>query len=163
MATSARTTPIPTKGASKPIDAGSEYLGQEQTGAIGEINSVAGIDVVDKPMPKEALEMEAFMNEPVTIIINPSHDPDDPKLVQVGVNGVNQFIPRGEPIAVKRKYVEVLARAKRTDFHQTLDERLGEAMNHLRSMHSLRFPFSVIEDRNRNGGEWLKAVLAEAR
>lgn len=158
-----RTTPIPTKGPSKQIDAGAEYLGQENTGVIGEINSVAGIDVVDKPMPKEAFKMEAFMNEPVTIIVNPSQDPDDPKLVQVGVNGVNQFIPRGEPFVVKRKYVEVLARAKRTDFHQKLDERLGEAMNHLRSMHSLRFPFSVIEDRNRNGGAWLTAVLAEAR
>lgn len=158
-----RTTPIPTKGPGKQIDAGAEYLGQENTGVIGEINSVAGIDVVDKPMPLEAFKMEAFMNEPVTIIVNPSQDPDDPKLVQVGVNGVNQFIPRGEPFVVKRKYVEVLARAKRTDFHQTLDERLGEAMNHLRSMHSLRFPFSVIEDRNRNGGAWLTAVLAEAR
>ena len=107
--------------------------------------------------------MEAFMNEPVTIVVNPPQDPDDPMLVQVGVNGVNQFIPRGEPIAVKRKYVEVLARAKRTDFKQTLDDRLGEAMNHLRSMHSLRFPFSVIRDPNPNGGAWLTGVLAEAR
>lgn len=158
-----RTTPIPSKGAGKQIDAGAEYLGQEQAGVIGEISGVAGIDVVDKPMPKEAFAMEAFMNEPVTVIINPSQDPDDPKLVQVGVNGVNQFMPRGEPITVKRKYVEVLARAKRTDFQQTLDERLGEAMNHLRSMHSLRFPFSVLEDRNPNGGAWLMGVLAEAR
>lgn len=163
MATTSRTTPIPTKGAGKQIDAGSEYLGQAHAGVIGEISGVAGIDVIDKPMPKEAFEMEAFMNEPVTIIVNPSQDPEDPKLVQVGVNGVNQFIPRGEPFTVKRKYVEVLARAKRTDFQQTLDERLGEAMNQLRSMHSLRYPFSVIEDRNRNGGAWLTAVLAEAR
>ena len=163
MASSPRTTPIPTKGASKQIDAGSEFLGQEQTGVIGEISTVAGIDVIDKPMPKEAFEMEAFMNEPVTIIVNPSQDPDDPKLVQVGVNGVNQFMPRGEPITVKRKYVEVLARAKRTDFQQTLDERLGEAMNFMRAMHSLRYPFSVIEDRNPKGGAWLMAVLAEAR
>ncbi len=79
------------------------------------------------------------------------------------MNGVNQFMPRGTPITVKRKYVEVLARAKRTDFQQTLDERLGEAMNHLHAMHSLRFPFSVISDRNPSGGPWLIGVLAEAR
>ena len=59
--------------------------------------------------------------------------------------------------------MEVLARAKRTDFSQTLDERLGEKMNHLRSMHSLRYPFSVISDQNPNGGAWLTAVLREAR
>lgn len=145
------------------IDAGAEYLGDEEVRTVGEIGGHAGIDVVDKPLPKEAFEMEAFMNEPVTIVVNPPQDPDDPMLVQVGVNGVNQFIPRGEPIAVKRKYVEVLARAKRTDFKQTLDDRLGEAMNHLRSMHSLRFPFSVIRDPNPNGGAWLTGVLAEAR
>lgn len=145
------------------IDAGAEFLGAEQSGDIGEIGGRAGFDVVDKPLPKEAFAMEAFMHEPVTILINPSNDPDDPKLVQVGVNGVNQFMPRGTPITVKRKYVEVLARAKRTDFHQTLDERMGEAMNHLHAMHSLRFPFSVISDPNPNGAPWLIGVLAEAR
>ena len=145
------------------IDAGAEFLGKEDTLAIGEISSRAGIDVVDKPMPKEAFAVEAFMNEPVTILVNPSQDPDEPQLVQVGVNGVNQFMPRGVPIAVKRKYVEVLARAKRTDFAQKLDERLGEAMNHLRAMHSLRYPFSVISDPSPNGGAWLTGVLAEAR
>lgn len=148
----------------KEIHAGSEYLGAEETRTVGEIGGHAGIDVVDKPLPKGALEIEAFMNEMVTIVVNAPHDPDEPMLVQVGVNGVNQFIPRGEPIAVKRKYVEVLARAKRTDFAQNLDERLGEtAFNQVRPMHSLRFPFSMIHDPNPNGGAWLTAVLAEAR
>lgn len=155
--------PPRTPRSSTQIDAGSEYLGQEQQGAIGEIRTTAGVDVVDKPLPKGALELEAFMNEPVTILVNPATDPDEPRLVQVGVNGVNQFLPRGEQITVKRKYVEVLARAKRTNFSQTLDERLGEGMNHLKAMHLLRFPFSVIEDRNPNGGPWLRGVLAEAR
>lgn len=146
------------------IDAGAEYLGAEEVREVGEIGGHAGVDVVDKPLPKGALDMEAFMNEKVTILVNPPNDADEPMLVQVGVNGVNQFIPRGEPIAVKRKYVEVLARAKRTDFAQTLDERLGEqGFNKLRSMHSLRFPFSVVSDPNPNGSAWLTGVLAEAR
>jgi len=146
------------------IDAGAEYLGNEEVRTVGEIGGHAGIDVVDKPMPKDALDMEAFMNERVTIVVNPPSNADEPMLVQVGVNGVNQFIPRGEPIAVKRKYVEVLARAKRTDFAQTLDERLGETeFNNLRTMHSLRFPFSVLHDPNPNGHAWMTGVLAEAR
>lgn len=148
----------------KTIDAGSEFLGTEEVRTVGEIGGHAGFDVVDKPLPADAIEAEAFMNEPVTIVVNPSQDPDDPKLVQVGVNGVTQFVPRGEPITLKRKYVEVLARAKRTDFAQTLDERQGEAgFNQVRSMHSLRFPFSMIHDPNPRGGAWLTGVLAEAR
>ena len=146
------------------IDAGAEYLGTEGVRTVGEIGGHAGIDVVDKPMPKDAFEMEAFMNEMVTIVINPPNDADEPMLVQVAVNGVNQFIPRGDAVAVKRKYVEVLARAKRTDFSQTLDERLGEQVfNQVRTMHSLRFPFSMIGDPNPKGGAWLTGVLAEAR
>ncbi len=148
----------------KTFEAGAEFLGAEEVRTVGEIGGHAGIDVVDKPMPSDALDAEAFMNEMVTIVVNPSQDPDDPQLVQVGVNGVNQFMPRGEPIAVKRKYVEVLARAKRTDFAQQLDERLGEAkFNLLRTMHSLKYTFSVLEDRNPRGRAWLTGVLAEAR
>ncbi|MGF6211779.1 hypothetical protein [Comamonas odontotermitis] len=148
----------------KQIDADSQFLGAEEIRTVGEIGGHAGIDVVDKPMPKKAIDMEAFMNERVTIMVNPPNNADEPLLVQVGVNGVNQFIPRGEPVQVKRKYVEVLARSKRTDFAQTLDERLGEqGFNKLRSMHSLRFPFSVLSDPNPNGGAWLTGVLAEAR
>ena len=155
---------IPMATQRKQIDAGSEFLGAEDVRTVGEIGGHAGIDVVDKPLPKEAFEMEAFMNEMITIVVNPPNDADEPMLVQVGVNGVNQFIPRGEPIEVKRKYVEVLARAKRTDFKQNLDERLGEqAFNLVRPMHSLRYPFSVISDPNRNGGAWLTAILREAR
>ncbi|MEJ5148964.1 hypothetical protein [Comamonas sp. MYb396] len=148
----------------KQIDAGAEYLGAEEVRTVGEIGGHAGIDVVDKPLPKNALDMEAFMNEVVTIVVNPPTDADDPTLIQVGVNGVNQFIRRGDAVDVKRKYVEVLARSKRTDFAQTLDERLGEqGFNSLRSMHSLRYPFSMLRDPNPNGGAWLTAILREAR
>lgn len=148
----------------KTLDADNEFLGASETRTVGEIGGHAGIDVVDKPMPRDAIDAEAFMQEPVTIIVNPSQDPDDPMLVQVAVNGINQFMPRGEPITVKRKFVEVLARAKRTDFAQQLDERLGEAkFNLLRTMHSLKYPFSVLEDHNPRGRAWLTGVLAEAR
>ena len=46
---------------------------------------------------------------------------------------------------------------------QRLDERLGERMNHLHAMHSLRYPFSVVRDANPSGGAWLVGILAEAR
>ena len=43
------------------IDAGAEFLGTEDAQSIGEISGRAGIDVVDKPMPKEAFAVEAFI------------------------------------------------------------------------------------------------------
>ena len=49
------------------IDAGAEYLGPGDTRTLGEISGHGGIDVVDKPLPKDALEMEAFMNEMVNV------------------------------------------------------------------------------------------------
>lgn len=144
------------------IDAGAEYLGKESTVEIGEIGR-GDVEIIDKPMPTDALELEKFMSEPVTIMVHESTDENDPDLVRVGVNGVTQFIRRGTPQVVKRKYVERLARAKPTDFTQTIDDRLGEAMNHLRQRHALKYPFSVIEDRNPIGGAWLRGVLAEAQ
>ena len=47
--------------------------------------------------------------------------------------------------------------------HKYGDERLGERMNHLHAMHSLRYPFSVVRDANPSGGAWLVGILAEAR
>ena len=101
------------------------------------------------------------MQEPVTIMIHESTDPNDVDLVEVGVNGRHQFFMRGNPQTVRRCYVERLARMKKTSFSQNLDERLGEHMNTMRQHHALRFPFSVIEDKNPKGSHWLRNLLAE--
>jgi hypothetical protein len=142
------------------VEATNEYLGHEAQGNIGEIGT-GDIEVVDKPLSKKDIDMEAFMNEPVQIVVLSSQDPNESQLVLVAVNGVNQYIVRDQPIVVKRKYVERLARAKRTDYDQTLDERMGEAMNHLKQRHSLKYPFTVIQDANPVGPAWLRGILAE--
>ncbi|SDZ53262.1 MULTISPECIES: hypothetical protein [Delftia] len=144
------------------VDATNQYLGKESTVQIGEIGQ-GDVEVVDKPLPEGALELEAFMNEPVTVMVYESTDENDMDMVLVGVNGVSQYFRRGTPQTVKRKFVERLARAKRTDFDQKIDARMGEAMNNLRQRHGLRYPFTVVEDRNPRGGAWLKGVLAETQ
>ncbi len=148
--------------ARKELEAASEYLGAEKTREIGEIGQHE-IEVVDRVAPADAMALEAFMNEPVTIMVHESTEEDEPDLVLVGVNGVTQYLKRGDAQTVKRKYVEVLARAKLTDYKQNLDPQLGELMNRLKQRHALKYPFSVIEDRNPKGGAWLKSILAEAR
>jgi hypothetical protein len=145
----------------KEIDATQEYLGAEGTRTIGEFGSET--EIIDRPINQSKVELEAFMNEPVTIMVMSSGDENETDLIQVGVNGVTQFFRRDTPQTVKRKFVARLARAKKTDFRQTLDDRLGEKMNNFTRHHSLKYPFSVIEDKNPKGSAWLTSILAQAQ
>lgn len=110
---------------------------------------------------KKAAELEAFMNEPVTIEVSQSTDPNATPAVEVAVNGRRIFLPRGV-CTVKRMYVERLARAKRTGYSQNLDPRLGEGVNTLLRNTALDYPFTLVEDKNPLGREWLSRILAEA-
>ncbi len=142
------------------VEAASEYLGKEIPFSIGEIGH-GDVEVIDRPYSMSKLETEQFMNEPVTVMVLGSGDENETDLVQVGVNGVTQFFRRDVAQVVKRKFVARLARSKRTDYRQTLDDRLGEAMNTMNPRHALKYPFTVIEDKNPKGAAWIKAVLAE--
>ena len=148
-----------TRGRKPLVDTTTEYLGNANPVTIGEIGrgDVDEIEVVKSVSKAEKL---AFMEEPVVVMS--SGDQNEAPLVQVAVNGVTQFIKRDEAITVKRKYVERLARCKKTDFHQALDDSQGEvSFNVLTRRHSLRFPFSVIQDSNPKGAGWLKQILTE--
>lgn len=144
------------------IETPNEYLGAANPFNINEIgDGPKEVEVVDRAFNANMMEMEAFMHEPVTVMVHESTDPNDVDLVQVSVNGNRQFFQRGNPQTVKRYFVERLARAKRTSYMQNLDERLGESMNNMTPRHALRYPFSVIEDKNPKGAAWLRQILAE--
>ena len=144
------------------IETSNEYLGKEDSVSIDSIGSgKKETEVIDKVVPGDNIEYEAFMHEPVTIMVHESTDENDVDLVQVLVNGSNAFFQRGQPTITKRYFVERLARAKRTSYSQNLDERLGEAMNNLKPRNALKYPFSVMEDSNPKGAAWLRQILAE--
>ena len=147
----------------KQIDTRNEYLGKEEPFNIGVIGSgePPAIEIIDRVASNDVLEMEKFMQEIVTVMVADSNDENDTELVQVSVNGNRQFFQRGRAQEVKRYFVERLARAKRTSYTQNLDERLGEGMNNMIPRHALRYPFTVIEDKNPKGGAWLRGILAE--
>jgi hypothetical protein len=149
------------RGRKPMIDTTNEYLGNANPVTIGEIGR-GDVDEIEKVLDMSMADQLAFMEEPVTILVMSSGDTNEIPLVQVAVNGVTQFIKRDEPITVKRKYVERLARCKKTDFNQALDDSQGEqSFNVLTRRHSLRFPFSVIQDQNPKGAGWLKQILTE--
>jgi hypothetical protein len=106
---------------------------------------------------------EAFMNELVEIIVHTTTDENAPPTVLVNVNGTNQPIPRGVPVQIRRKYVEVLARCKETKYRQPDRDMMNpEQGNEMVGRTALVYPFQLVSDPNPKGPAWLAAVQAEA-
>lgn len=144
------------------LDAGSEYLGAAPEIELGDVRG--DVESIVTEVGVGGVELEAFMNQELTVIVASNGADDETPTVAVGVNGSFIYLPRDEPIRVKRKYLEVLARAKKTDYDQTLDHSLGERMNKLSQRHVLKYPFTVITDPDGvRGHEWLRSILAQRR
>ncbi len=110
----------------------------------------------------ELVAFEKFMEQPMEIEIAAAQSDNEPPCVVLNVNGVNQPVWRGQPVAIRRKYVEVLARMKETRYHQQGMNHLNpEAGNALHARTALVYPFQVLHDPHPKGGEWLRAILAE--
>lgn len=120
------------------------------------------IKPVDGPDWKEKAEMLAFMEEPVTVVVHTSTDKNSTPIVEVWNDGRVQRFLRGEEQVVKRKFVEVLARAKADTFRNVeyQDEAGNQAFRYPKTT-SLKYPFAVVKDDNPKGHAWLKKVLAE--
>lgn len=113
----------------------------------------------------------AFAEEPVRILVHPSGDKNAQIVHDAWVNGkgaevfVNgqwvEFgcIPVGIEVITKRKYVEVLARKKRTNVRTEVIKQQDSEQNlvHRDTIHEC--PFSVIEDRSPYAREWLQGLM----
>ena len=99
----------------------------------------------------------AFMEEKVLIVIAEPTDDTAPRLVSLSVNGKSQYLLPGEPTEVRRKYIEILARARQTRYKQVVkrNELTGEPVNKMLPRQVLRHNFNVIHDPNPLGREWL--------
>lgn len=102
------------------------------------------------------------MDEKMTITVASTTDKNAENPVLVSVNGRNMYFFRGGPTVCKRKYVERLARAKATSFDQNLDATDPEEYKRLIQTTSLQYPFSVMNDPNPAGSDWLLKIPAEA-
>lgn len=102
----------------------------------------------------------AFMEEYVDVRVEESTDLNAEPVVAVFNNGQSQYFVRGKTQRVKRKFVEVLARAKQTTVN-TIEDR-NEGAVRLKRHTSLRYPFSMTRDDNPKGYAWLRNILSEA-
>lgn len=112
----------------------------------------------------------AFNEEPVTILINPSSEKNAARHIPVWVNGKgcevwnNQancwvemaYIPVAQRLTIKRKYLEVLARAKKDEVTTKHDDVGAEYIdNRVDRITSAVANITVLEDKNPRGAAWL--------
>lgn len=137
-----------------------------------------GIDheniVIASPhITNDSLKMLAFMEEPVSIMIQKANEKHAPIVVDCWVNGrgaevfqngqwlVLGYLPVGREIITRRKYVEVLARSKVDNVTTDVIQSPDSEQNLVNVGTSSKAPFSVIEDRNPLGREWLSRLMRE--
>jgi hypothetical protein len=107
------------------------------------------------------LEELAFMEELIEIVVHESADENAENPVRVGNNGIFVEFPRGMNVVAKRKYVDCLI-VKQT--RVTTPEYInpaGERARAIKQHSAMKYPFSVIEDRNPKGVEWLRRRMAD--
>lgn len=123
---------------------------------------------VDRLPNQDYLDELAFNEEPVTIRLEPTAEKNAPSSFPVWVNGKGCevfsngrwfemiYIPVGQIITTKRKYVEVIIRAKIDTVHTEVREPESEMPNNVvRRFTSAVHSFSIIEDRSPKGVAWL--------
>ena len=111
----------------------------------------------------------SFMEELVTIHISEGTEKDAEKYVFLSVNGVGAgpggipWVPRGQDVTIKRKYLNVLANARHVRYknHEYVDNN-GVKQSAQKAYSADRYPFQVIEDTSM-GREWLKQLRATRR
>lgn len=130
------------------------------------------IVVSPEALQKEYAAALAFAEEPVTIRIERSSEKFAPKAIDLWCNGKGaevmmngrwvemRVLPVGIPVTTKRKFVEILARSK-VDSVETVVGGMDEEhpRNAIDRHTSSKAPFSVIEDRNPKGVEWLNNLV----
>lgn len=104
----------------------------------------------------------AFNEELLDVEILENDNPHAEQVIELGVNGVSQFMMRGKKQTIKRKFVESLARAKTESISTPIyKDATGADATKIVKTQGLRYPFKVTKDANPRGQEWLEAILRE--
>jgi hypothetical protein len=136
-------------------------------------NRESSIEMVEGRIESKRMDDLAFMEEPLTISIQKGSEKYAANMVQCAIEGrgAEQFIngkwvsfgwlPVNRPVITKRKYVEVLARAKSDTVETKVQKFEDHEDNRAIINTSGKYPLSVIRDANPIGYEWLTRVLME--
>jgi hypothetical protein len=145
----------------------------EQMPPISDPSAYDGdIVLTERTHQQDYLDELAFMEEPVTIRLEPSSDKNAATAFPVWVNGkpaeVFQrnrwdeigYLPVGQDLVVKRKVLEIIIRAKTDAIHtQVQDMGIDRPVNNVvQRFTSPVHSFSIIEDRNPKGPGWVQEL-----
>lgn len=126
--------------------------------STGDVESIESIVEVNKELDMAYAQELAFMEEFVEVRVEESTDPNAEPVVSVFNGGVSQYFVRGQTQRVKRKFVEVLARAKQTTVTTQEDRNTGNVG--IKRHTSIRYPFALTKDTPQ-GYAWLRSILSE--
>lgn len=145
----------------KHTDVVTETIAQGQPIGITEISTVGGIEQVSENIDNNALALELFMNDVLTIIVHHDNQEGQLDIIPPNVNGINQPIIRGVESKVKRKYVEVMTRSRNTNYTQRRSDQSDPASLKMVPNSRVSYPFSVIHDPSPKGRAWLEGITRE--
>lgn len=128
------------------------------------------IVIADKPITNDYADALAFFEEPVTIRLEPASEKNAARHIPVWVNGkgcevlINgswfemPYLPVSQTLTIKRKYLEVLARAKSDQVTTKHDDVGAEYIdNRVDRITTAAATFSVLKDSDR-GHAWLQEI-----
>jgi hypothetical protein len=147
----------------------SDTLKTEQMPPIMDTSTYDGDVILTESVGSDDYARElAFMEEPVTIRLEPSTDRNAATSFPVWVNGKRAevfqngrwdeigYLPCGRELIVKRKVLEVIIRAKVDTIHTTVQERDGDNPNNvIQRFTSPVHSFSILHDANPRGPHWV--------
>lgn len=147
----------------------SDSMKIEQHAPIHDTSTYDGdVILTERTHNQDYLDELAFMEEPVTIRLEPSAEKNAAGAFPLWVNGkpaeVYQngrwdeigYLPVGVVLVTKRKYLEVIIRAKVDTVHTQVQNMDSERPNNVvQRFTSPVHSFSIIEDRNPRGAGWV--------
>jgi len=151
------------------LEAAEQIIGQDRprvmksTGPAKQSLEPAKIEPVPGPVSKDKLDNLKFNEDILTVMVHDSTNPSDHPTPEVWNDGRMFVFPRGQEVEVKRKFVEVLARSKKTTYTQQKIKDANGIESYRNIPHTaLMYPFTVVSDPSPKGRDWLKKILAEA-
>lgn len=122
------------------------------------------IQVVTPDRMETKAKVAKFMNELIEIEIEPGTEPNDPVFVHLGHQGIAQYVQRGVPQIVKRKFLYSALMGKRVTLNVSFGMGVdGKEFNREAKSVSTAYRARLISDPNPQGGpKWVQAVMAES-
>lgn len=138
------------------------HIDMPTTGEIESLLKPEEVQVVSAAGLDDYAAELAFMEEKIDVIVHESTDKNAEQVVDVYCNGTPQRFIRGQVQSVKRKYVQILADARQTSLQTRTVTQGEDVYNRIDRHTALRYPFSVANDPNPKGAQWLKRALQAA-